>query len=294
MNYNTKKTKVIFDLTLAGFLGKTDIFKYNEETKRREKIGTKSIESVQEKEEELFDSFDPYNLDMEPEDNEKEEAKRYLLSKGYSAEELEEFKDTLITDIQRAKNDAFNSNHQSEFLKKYLQMTQGNIKQAVDDCILIDGIDVNYKFIDKLDNPDFDKEQKFLRLEIEKQLIKDLLKKEGQEITKNYIDDFVEYFFVNLSAKEINIEYVDYYGSMGHYSDWLEYFEDYNEIETEIDNHRKEEAEKRNNFERASLELKPTFEKIEKYIDKYIDKEEPKQKIKRQIGALKGVIKNAV
>jgi len=294
MNYNTKKTKVIFDLTLAGFLGKIDIFKYNEETKRREKIGTKSIESVQEKEEELFDSFDPYNLDMEPEDNEKEEAKRYLLSKGYSAEELEEFKDTLITDIQRAKNDAFNSNYQSEFLKKYLQMTQGNIKQAVDDCILIDGIDVNYKFIDKLDNPDFDKEQKFLRLEIEKQLIKDLLKKEGQEITKNYIDDFVEYFFVNLSAKEINIEYVDYYGSMGHYSDWLEYFEDYNEIETEIDNHRKEEAEKRNNFERASLELKPTFEKIEKYIDKYIDKEEPKQKIKRQIGALKGVIKNAV
>jgi hypothetical protein len=55
----------------------------------------------------------------------------------------------------------------------------------------------------------------------------------------------------------------------------------------------KDEAAKVNNFERASLELKPKIEALTSYIDKYITKEPEKTKIIRQIKALKSVIKNA-
>lgn len=330
MNYQEKKNKVIFELTLSGYLGKKDSYitskiftdddfknsdhasgvyynGYGWRTKQeakeqgllnkviREKNGYELIDNLESKEEEIFGSYDSFYEYVTDDqiDEAKDEAINYLLKNGYTKEEIKEKNETLRYDIRRAMTDAYDSNYQNEWFKKYRKMTQENIDESI-----ADQFDGAFKLLDDITDDDYFRERAdstFLRLEIEKKEIKNWLKKNYPEDAKqkDYIDLFVEYCLDYIEAKEINIEYVDYYGTMGSSDGWIDCFADYNDIEREILDFRKDEQEKIDNLERASLELKPQIEAISKYINKYITKEPAKTKIIRQILALKSIIKNA-
>ncbi len=220
-----------------------------------------------------------------------------MKAKGYTAEEIDLFKEQLEDDIERAKADAFDDNYRKQWFEKYLKLTQEHIIDDLDDAL--DGID--YKLIDQLDADDYFKERAeadHLKLEISKANIKQWLKdndpeNDAEKQPESYIDYFADYA-LDFDQKEIDLEYVDYYGTLGDFDGWLEYFTDYNEITGLIDTYRLDEASKINNLERASLEAKPHLEAIDQYIAKYIDQEPAKTKITRQIKALKSIIKNAV
>lgn len=342
MNYTNKKQSVIFELPLAGYLGDRPTYKteniytpeefknagaYNgrvyhdrhgwkseEEAKAqgfynkpiRVRNGSQSITTLQEKEENLLDSFDSFWEYVEVEPDDIKEAREYLIGKGYTPEELDQFADELKTDIHRAKADAYNQNHQDEWFKKYRKLTQEKIIDDLSDAL--SGID--YKLIDQLDADDYFKtraEANHLRLEIKKADIKKWLKDNNyyiKEAGSNYVDD-ADYFAemaLDFNRKEIDLEQVDYYGTLGSYDGWLEYFFDYEETAGTIDSYRLDETSKINNLERASLEAKPHLEAIESYINKYISPRdtsdqqyiEANTKIIRQIKALKSIIKNAV
>jgi len=330
MNYQEKKDKVIFELTLSGYLGKEDnyitskIFTdddfkksdhasgvyedgYGWKTKQqakeqgllnkviRKKNGYELIDNLQSKKEELFESHNSFYEYISDDniDEAKEEAIKYLKIEGFTDEEIESHAETLKTDLRRALADAYDGNYQNEWFTKYRKMTQKNIDKSIADQF--DGL---YKLLDDITNADYFRERaesKFLRLEISKKEIKEWLKKNYPDDAKqeDYIDLFVENCLNYIDAKEINIEYIDHYRSMGSTDGWIDYFKDYNDIESEIKDFRKDEQEKVNNLERASLELKPKFEAISKYVNKYITKEPAKTKITRQIGALKSIMKNA-
>ena len=330
MNYQEKKDKVIFELTLSGYLGKKDSYMtskiftdddfknsdhasgvyadgYGWKTKQqakeqgllnkviRKKNGYKLIDNLQSKDEKLFESYNSFYEYISDDniDEAKEEAIKYLKREGFTDEEIESHAETLKTDLRRALADAYDSNYQDEWFTKYRKMTQENIDESI-----ADQFDGAYKLLDDITDADYFRERaesKFLRLEISKKEIKDWLKKNYPDDAKqeDYIDLFVENCLNYIDAKEINIEYIDHYRSMGSTDGWIDYFKDYNDIESEIKDFRKDEQEKVNNLERASLELKPKFEAISKYVNKYITKEPAKTKITRQIGALKSIMKNA-
>lgn len=291
MNYTTKKQSVIFELSLIGYLGERKIYRYNEETKRRERIGREYIISVQEKEEDLFDTDLNFYEYIGVEDEHEEEAKKYLTSKNYTPAEIELFSETLKSDIKKALNDAKESSYMTEWLTEYYTLTQKNIEDSISKYIR------DFIMIDSLIDDEFKHsrtDQEYLRVEITKEVIKEYLKSENLKIDADYIETFISNTFDYLSAKEINTEYIDYYGTMGDYDGWLDYFKDYNEIESEIEAYRKDEADKIDNAERASLELKLILNEIDRYAAKYFTKEPTRQKIARQVTALKSVIKNAV
>lgn len=296
MNYATKKQTVIFELPLSGYLGSRETYIYNKETKRREKTGTKSINSVQEKEEEIFSNFNSNWEYITADDirEHKDEAIKYLLTlpAAYTKEEVEEQTEMLDDNIKRALADAFDSNYQDEWLTKYFKVTQENIEENI-----FNYLDKDFKMLDCLNDQEFKRnktDQEFLRVEVSKTKIKEYLKSEKLEIDADYIETFIENVFDYISAAEINIESIDYYGTMGDYKDWLNCFSSDEETSAAIDNKRKDEADKINNAERASLELKAGLNEIDRYAAKYFTKEETRQKIARQVTALKSVIKNAV
>jgi len=332
MNYTNKKQSVIFELPLAGYLGQRPIYKMEniytpeefknagkdngrvyhdrhgwkseEEAKAqgyynkpiRIRNGSEYITTAQQKEEYLFD-HDSFSGSIEINDQELGEARDYLKAEGYTAEELDLFKEQLEDDTKRAKADAFDDNYRKQWLEKYLKLTQEHIIDDLDDALS----GINYKLIDQLDADDYFKERAeadHLKLEISKANIKQWLKdndpeNDAEKQPENYIDYFADYA-LDFDQKEIDLEYVDYYGTLGDFDGWLEYFTDYNEITGLIDTYRLDEASKINNLERASLEAKPHLEAIDQYIAKYIDQEPAKTKITRQIKALKSIIKNAV
>lgn len=330
MNYQEKKDKVIFELTLSGYLGRKDSYitskiftdddfknsdhpsgvyvdgygwRTQQEAKEqgllnkviRKRNGYELIDNLQSKEEELWESYNSFYeyITDDQIDEAKDEAIEYLKSKGFTDDEIESHAETLETDLRRALADTYNSNYQNEWFKKYRKMTQENIYESITE--VFDGA---YKLLDDIADDDFFRERAdadHLRLEISKKEIKDWLKKNYPDDAKqkDYIDLFVSSCLDYIDAKEINIEYVDYYGTMGSTDGWIDYFKDYNDIESEIENFRKDEQDKIDNLERASLELKPKIEAISKYVNQYITQEPAKTKITRQIGALKSIIKNA-
>lgn len=330
MNYQEKKNKVIFELTLSGYLGKTDSYitskiftdddfknsdhaslvyydGYGWRTKQqakeqgllnkviRKKNGYELIDNLQSKEEELFESHNSfYEYISDDNINEaKDEAIKYLKSEGFTDEEIESHAETFKTDLRRALADAYDSNYQDEWFKKYREITQDSIINSI-----TDQFNGAFTLLDDITDADYFRERaesKFLRLEISKKEIKEWLKKNypNDAKQKDYIDLFIANCLDYIDAKEINIDHVDYYGTIGDTDGWLDYFKDSNEIESDIENFRKDEQEKIDNLERASLELKPKLEAISKYINQYITKEPAKTKITRQIGALKSIIKNA-
>jgi len=287
MNYTKTDNTVIFELDLSSYFGKSNSRLH----------GEKWINSIQEFEEYVSDNFESnYSyIDNCLIDDKREEVKNYLISTGYTSKELDLFSDELNSDIRRALSDAWDNSHQYEYIKEYLKQTQEKIELD-----LKKNLSIKYNLIDDLTDKNFRanfNEKEFLKLEIKKRDIKNWLKEnyksEKYQLEKDYIDYFHDYA-LDYDMNPINSEYVDYYCQLGDYNDYLECFKAYNDIENIIINYRASELKKINNLELASLELKPTIEKLENYINQYIIKEPQKSKITRQIKALKSVIKNAV
>ena len=292
MDYTMKKDHVIFELPLSDYFGKSK--RYNYKTKSREDYW---INSVQDYEESIFDNFDSYmSMDEINQYYSPKQADQYLLKKGYKKEEIDLFRDQLNSDILRACADAKNSSYQYEWLKKFFKYTQEQINNDLSDNLG----SIDYKLLDRLDDDDFKRnrtDQKFLRLEINKKAIKDWLKDNYQGENWHNESEYIDYFHdyaLDFTRKPINTEYIDRYGTLGDCDDWLTYFQDFEETSAKIDEYRKNEADKIDNAERASLELKNNLMEIDRYTAKYFTKKETREKIARQVSALKSVIKNAV
>lgn len=296
MNYTTTKQSVIFELPLADFFGRGVKYRNGEQIKY-------SINSIQEWEEDCwnnFESFSPY-MDLETDGRYYNliDAEKWLIEKGYTQAEIDLFRDTLESDQLRALADAKDSSYQAEYSNELYKKIQEDA-----DELLADNLTMPYKLLDNITTEDFKRnktDQEFIRFEITKDDIKKAIKENGETplVEKadyedgTYIDIFHDYFLY-FSIKETNREYIDYYGTMGNCDDWLDCFKDYNEITGEIDRYRIDEADKIDNAERASLELKEKFDDINRYSAKYFTKHETREKIARQVTALKSVIKNAV
>lgn len=286
-----KKQSFIFKIDLDNFFGKS----FNTGNYR-----DNQITSIQDYEESLLDNFESFGNYIDLEEYQKyyklEEAEEYLIKKGYKQEEIDLFRPTLESDLSRALGDAKDASYQYEYSQKVYSAIQEAIEKHLAD--ILEGID--YRILEDLTDKGFQSskiDQDHIKIKISReQALKLLLDNFNKEDIKtdNDIEDYLAEYMALNSASSINYEYIDYYGTLGDSNEWLEYFKDYNEIEDEIDNYRKDEADKLNNIERASLELKPAIENISNYIDSYIKIEPAKTKIKRQINALKSVIKNAV
>jgi len=112
-------------------------------------------------------------------------------------------------------------------------------------------------------------------------------------LTDNDIIESIENCILE-QVMPINTEYIDYYGSLGSFDNWLDCFKDYNEIESTITKYRQDEKDKINNFESLLINNLPSITSINNYIDTYINQEPQKTKLKRQVNALKSLLKNAV
>lgn len=299
MNYTKTAKNVIFELPLSDYFGKESRRYYNNESKKMES-SQDWINSIQDWEESLFDNFESFysyiDLDTQGQYYDLIDAEKYLISKGYKPEEINLFRDTLESDQRRALADSRDSSYQYEYSQKLYKMIMEQVKEDFDDNLS----SISYKILDDITEKDWqanNTDQEYIRIEISKADIKAWLKENYQSekyhLKSDYIDFFHDYA-LDFDRKEINREYIDRYGTLGDSDGWLDCFKNYNEIETEIDNYRKDEAEKIDNAERASLELKAGLNEIDRYAAKYFTKEETKQKIARQVTALKSVIKNAV
>lgn len=300
MNYTKTLKTVIFEIPLSSYFGKTTRPVYV--NGKRDGYKDHWLNSVQDYEESLFE-YQEIAGDWSyyaPTIEEIAQAKEYLMKDkdAFTAQELDLFKDTLENDIQRAKVDAFETSYRDEWLVKLWRQTMEQVYQDLKDNLGYNNIP--YKLLDDLTDKDFRSnrtDQDHLRLEISKEEIKKALRANYKDEKYADLPDYVDYFndyFLDYSIKETDTEYIDYYGTLGDTSDWLDCFKDYEETTGKILEYRKDEASKLNNQERASLELKKPLEEIANYIDNYISIEPAKTKIKRQITALKNVIKNAV
>lgn len=115
----------------------------------------------------------------------------------------------------------------------------------------------------------------------------------------NQAEDAQNYFIaLSECLEEVNyiIEYVKRFNNGNKFIDFMEDQAEQilDELQTAEDERLKDEADKIDNAERASLELKAGLNEIDRYAAKYFTKEETRQKIARQVTALKSVIKNAV
>lgn len=299
MNYTKTKKTVIFELPLSDYFGKQSRRHYNNEIKKMES-SQDWINSIQDWEEGLWDNFNSNYEYITLADSGKYydliDAEKYLITKGYTQAEINLFRDTLEEDQRRALADAFDSNYQHEYSQKLYKMIMDQVNEDFDNNLRR----VDYKILDDLTDKDFQSkktDQEYIRIEFSKADIREYLKEnypsEKYHLEKDYIDYFHDYA-LDFDRKEINREYIDYYGSIGSSDGWLDCFKNYNEIETEIDKYRLDEKNKIDNLERASLEIKPQIEAIANYVDKYITKEPEKTKINRQIKALKNVVKSAI
>jgi len=302
MNYTNTKTSVIFQIPLSDYFGQTSGRRYNKETK--EWTSAKYwINSIQDWEESSWDNFESFYSYIDLKDYSQYydliEAEKYLISRGYTQEEIDAFRSTLEADQVRALADARDASYHAEYSQKLYKMIMEQARADLDNALG----SLPFRLLDDITNQDFQRnktDQEYIRLEINKADIRDLLKKEGhlEGLTRedqnslSLIDIFQDNY-LDYSRRPVDQEYIDRYGSLGDSDDWLECFQNYNEISAEIDAHRLDEAAKIDNLERAALELKPQLDAAAAYIDKYIKKEPAKTKINRQIGALKSVIKNA-
>ena len=286
-----QKKSVIFQLPLYDYLGKG--YRFNHETKKRDSYWLNSLQNY---EEDFFDNFQDYYygyITDDQVDENKDEATATLLAKGYTQAEIDLFSDELNESIKRAMSDAWRSSYESEWLKKFYAMTQKQIDQDLADALP----STPYKLLDDITTQDYinDRfEADHIRLEIYMSEITLWLYNNGYvdlSSTDDYIDHFVDNA-LDYDRNPINTEHVDYYGTMGDCDDWLECFNDSQEVSYKINSYRKSEADKLNNYELASVNLKSSLQEIKDYTDKYLPNEPKATKIKRQIKALQSIIRN--
>lgn len=283
-----QKKSVVFEIPLSDYLGKGS--RYDRETKKHDSYPLNSLQDYQEN---FFDNFQDYTdiTDKEMREN-LPEATATLLAKGYTQAEIDMFSDELNSSIKRAMSDAWRYSYEAKWLKKFYRLTQEQIDKDLASSLP----NTPYKLLDSIDDKEFQSQQtdqEYLRLEI---LIADInswslnngCSLEGE-------DDLIEAFtneLLDYDRQPINAEHVDYYGTMGDCDEWLECFNDSQEVSNKIDSYRKSEADKLNNYELASVNLKSSLQEIKDYTDKYLPNEPKATKIKRQIKALESIIKN--
>jgi len=281
----SKSKKYIFELPLYNYFGKA----YDRETKTYDK----PINSLQEYQEHLMDSFEscaPY-IQSDSIDDSLPEATAYIREQTRATKaELELFADDIENDTRRALVGAYDSNYQSEWIAKFKELLLARIDSDVEDATE----KAPYKVLTDFDSPDF-WEAESVKIEMTK---KDLIRACGYDkMPKDYtiedLEDQQTNAFIDMPSA-INTEYIDQYNSLGSFDHWMDCFTAYEETTANIKEHRAEEKAKINNSKKALDNLAPEINTVKSYIQKYITKPEANNKITRQIKALESVIKTAI
>lgn len=288
---NEANKSVIFEIPLHDYLGKG--YRYNHEMKKRDSY---PLNSLQDYEENFFDNFQDDYFGYITDDQVNDclpEATAYLTAKGYTQAEIDLFSDDLSHYIKIAMSDAWRLSYEAEWLEKFYDKTQEQIDKDLADALP----NTPYTLLDDITQQEYinDRfESDHLRLEISMLNIDIWFKNNLNEY--NVTDsDFADQFIDNAldyDRKPINTEYIDPYGTLGNTNDWLECFNDSQEVSDKIDSHRQEEQSKLNNYELASVNLKSSLKEISDYVATYLPAEPKATKIKRQIKALESIIKN--
>lgn len=288
---NEANQSVIFEIPLHDYLGKG--YRYNHEMKKRDSY---PLNSLQDYEENFFDNFQDDYFGYITDDQVNDclpEATAYLTAKGYTQAEIDLFSDDLSHYIKIAMSDAWRSSYEGEWLEKFYDKTQEQIDKDLADALP----NTPYTLLDDITQQDYFStrfESDHLRLEIFTSEITLWLYNNGYvelSSTDAYIDHFVDNA-LDYDRSPINTEYIDPYGTLGNTNDWLECFNDSQEVSDKIDSHRQEEQSKLNNYELASVNLKSSLQAITDYTNTYLTNEPKATKIKRQIKALESIIKN--
>jgi hypothetical protein len=294
MNYTIKQKSVIFELPLSDYLSKRYFRKFNPETKTRGEQQEKWIKSLQEYEEDLFERISDFWQEakdaLEKEYINRQEAIDYLktLPEKYTDKEIALFSEDLDNSIIRAAENARNQSCQDEWLTKFRRLTQERIDADLSDAL--DGI--KYNLIDRINDKDYFNtraEADHLRLEISKAEIKKWLANNVTDTDANNIGYFADYA-LDFDRKPIDIDYIDHYSTMGDYDEWLSLFKHYKEVAGQIDDYRKTEAAKINNYSALLEFYAGQVKPLKDYLNKYHKDIEFKKSINRNLDSVKAII----
>lgn len=286
------KEKITIDIDLSSYFGE-----------HHEQV---CINSLQEYEEWLFNNFESYHQYIDI----NEVATYYddynnvytYLKKEIKAtkEEIELFKDTINSDIHRSMAYAKDQSYQDEWIQKYITLLVETIEEDAKNIL---NTFPSAELIEPFSSNDTKKwDITSIQIIVDKQELSDYFLKEekenynysqGDEKDNDILQEYLQEIFEYDQSGAINIDHIDYYGTLGDYDDYMQYFIDYNDCIQEIKDYREEEKAKINSTKKMLEENSHYIEKISKYNDEYIKDESINQKIKRQIIALKKVIENA-
>jgi len=300
MNYIIKQKSVIFEIPLSDYLGKRYFRRFDPETKKYGEQQEKRIESLQEYEEKLSDNFQGFwkwaKYALEKEYINRQEAINHLksLPEKYTDEEISLFSEELDNSIIRAAEDAMIQSYQDEWFAKFRRLTQERIDSDLSDAL--DG--VSYKLLDRVDDKYYftDRaESNHLRLEISKAEIKKWITENNASAAEEYktAEDMAAYFadyVLNYDRKPIDTDHIDYYGTMGDYNEWLNCFKDYEEVSGRIDDHRKVEAAKIDNYNALLEYYAGQIKPLKDYLNKYHNDIEFKKSINRNLDSVTAII----
>ena len=148
------------------------------------------------------------------------------------------YKEQVERDFRQSLADSFRASYEYEWEKRFYSLMQENIKNALGS--LYDSAYFVYKDKDKVHkipvSADYSKlgycdEARVIRIYATKEQMADFLRcKYNQYSWGEYVDEVLE----NIYPKNVDTEYVDYYGTLGDSDEWFLYFKDYEEVSLQV------------------------------------------------------------
>jgi len=128
----------------------------------------------------------------------------------------------------KACSDSYCDNYINEAFNKVKGIIKDKIEELISDNSLNNQI-LYYSNEDKTLHSEFMYNSDYIRVYAPKKVWAKWIKKEFDDYT--FEEGLAEIpYTINLKDYAVNWEYIDYYGTMGHYDNWLEYFTEYNEV----------------------------------------------------------------
>ena len=150
------------------------------------------------------------------------------LRKVTRVNKLNSYIEDIKSDILRACSDSYCDNYIHEAFNKVKGIIKDKIEELISDNSLNSQI-LYYSNEDKTLHSEFMYNSDYIRVYAPKKVWAEWIKKEFDDYT--FEEGLAEIpYTINLKDYAVNWEYIDYYGTMGHYDNWLEYFTEYNEV----------------------------------------------------------------
>lgn len=274
--YKKKKDDIIFDLSLSRYL-----MSYRSGSNDNKTVTT--CETLQDVEYWLFENFEshaPYIDKDSLQYIDEEKAIKYLVKNGFTKKEIKEHNETLEDDLLRAISDAKDSSFQYEWITEYKSQLEEQIEKDLPEEATL---------LTSLQNP------KAWELESVKVSVsyKDIMEALG-DVTDLTEDEKMEQYFDDYliaDCKELNTEFIDYYGTIGDYDNWLEPFTEMNQIEEEMKETREYKADQKINPDTLKKDIADIIDKATARLDTYKASDALKNNINRNLKSIKKITK---